>query len=113
MARHSTKRILARVGLAGLVVAAPLAVAIPADAATNWDAVAQCESSGNWNADTGNGFSGGLQFTDSTWSAYGGTKYASKASGATREQQIEVANKVLKSQGANAWPVCSKKAGLK
>ncbi|GAA2774711.1 hypothetical protein GCM10010470_03410 [Saccharopolyspora taberi] len=108
-------RFLARTVLIGaLVAAAPLAAALPAGAASasTWDAVAQCESTGNWSADTGNGFSGGLQFTDSTWSAHGGTRYAAKASQASRQEQIAVAEKVLAAQGANAWPVCGKKAGL-
>ncbi|MBB5156442.1 transglycosylase family protein [Saccharopolyspora phatthalungensis] len=107
-------RVAARVTFAGLIAVAPLAAAVPADAASAsvWNAVAKCESSGNWKANTGNGYYGGLQFTQSTWAAYGGTAYARKASGATREQQIAVAEKVLKAQGPKAWPVCSKKAGL-
>jgi hypothetical protein len=112
--RSTTSQIAARLTLAGLLAVAPLAAAIPANAASTstWDAVAKCESSGNWKANTGNGYSGGLQFTQSTWAAYGGTKYAATAAGATREQQIAVAEKVLQAQGPNAWPVCSKKAGL-
>ncbi|HVX45532.1 MAG TPA: transglycosylase family protein [Mycobacteriales bacterium] len=77
-----------------------------------WDAVAACESSGNWAINTGNGFSGGLQFTASTWAAYGGTSYAPEAYLASREQQIAVAQRVLEGQGPGAWPVCSVKAGL-
>ena len=77
-----------------------------------WDAVAQCESTGNWTINTGNGFYGGLQFTQSTWAAYGGTSYASRADLASREQQIAVAQRVLAGQGPGAWPVCSVKAGL-
>ena len=72
----------------------------------NWDAVAQCESGGNWHANTGNGFYGGLQFTNSTWQAYGGGAYASQANYASREQQIAVAERVYQSQGSGAWPVC-------
>ncbi|CAL99912.1 LysM domain-containing protein [Saccharopolyspora erythraea NRRL 2338] len=101
-------RAAARVAVAGAVIATPLAIAAPANAA-DWDALAQCESSGNWSANTGNGFSGGLQFTPSTWAAYGGTQYASNAKDATREEQIAVAEKVLASQGKNAWPGCSAK----
>jgi nucleoid-associated protein YgaU len=88
-------------------------MAAPAQAATSldWDALAQCESSGNWHINSGNGFYGGVQFTQSTWQAYGGGKYASRADLATREQQIEIAENVLQSQGPGAWPVCSKKAG--
>lgn len=68
-----------------------------------WDAVAQCESGGNWAADTGNGFYGGLQFKPSTWRAFGGVGLPSKAS---REEQIAVANRVLDEQGPYAWPKC-------
>lgn len=90
-----------------------LAAAAPAQAATSvWDAVAQCESSGNWSINTGNGFYGGLQFTISTWNAYGGQQYAPRADLATKSEQIAVAQKVLAGQGPGAWPVCSKKAGL-
>jgi len=72
----------------------------------NWDAIAACESGGNWSTNTGNGFSGGLQFSQGTWDAYGGGQYASTAAGASRSQQIAVAQKVLAGQGIGAWPVC-------
>ncbi|MFI0236163.1 transglycosylase family protein [Streptomyces sp. NPDC016845] len=113
-ARTSRVRRLAATGaLAGAAGAMVIAGTSSASAATsapahNWDAVAQCESSGDWAADTGNGFSGGLQFTSSTWSAYGGTKYAASAHLATKAEQISVAEKVLAAQGQNAWPVCGK-----
>ncbi|MFE9139706.1 transglycosylase family protein [Streptomyces sp. NPDC007355] len=77
-----------------------------------WDRLASCESSDNWSSNTGNGFYGGLQFTTSTWTEFGGNAYASSAHLASREQQIEIAEKVLQSQGPGAWPVCSTKAGL-
>ncbi|MEV6568823.1 transglycosylase family protein [Streptomyces kronopolitis] len=77
-----------------------------------WDRLAGCESGGNWRTDTGNGFSGGLQFTHSTWHAYGGSAYASRASRATRAQQIQVAKRVLARQGWRAWPACSSSLGL-
>ncbi|MFJ9084848.1 transglycosylase family protein [Streptomyces sp. NPDC102340] len=80
--------------------------------ASQWQSVAQCEASGNWAANTGNGFSGGLQFTSSTWAAYGGTQYAPSAHQASASQQMAVANKVLAEQGPGAWPVCGAKAGL-
>ncbi len=70
--------------------------------------VAQCESGGNWSINTGNGFYGGLQFTNSTWAAYGGTAYASRADLASKSQQIATAEKVLAGQGKGAWPVCGK-----
>lgn len=72
----------------------------------NWSAIAACESGGNWSADTGNGFYGGLQFTQQTWQAYGGGQYAATASQATPAQQIAVAQRVLAGQGIGAWPVC-------
>ena len=72
----------------------------------NWDAIAACESGGNWGTSTGNGFYGGLQFSQGTWDAYGGSQYASSASGASRSQQIAVAQRVLAGQGIGAWPVC-------
>jgi LysM repeat protein len=92
-----------------------LAVTPVAYAATDvtWDRVAQCESGGDWSINTGNGFNGGLQFTPSTWAAFGGRQYASAAHQASREQQIAVAEKVLAAQGWNAWPVCSRKAGAR
>ncbi|RXW32523.1 transglycosylase family protein [Propioniciclava flava] len=77
-----------------------------------WDRVAQCESSGNWSINTGNGYYGGLQFNASTWRAYGGASYAPYAHQATKAQQIAVARRTLNAQGPGAWPVCSKKAGL-
>ncbi|MGV9699463.1 transglycosylase family protein [Streptomyces sp. NPDC003470] len=77
-----------------------------------WDKVAACESSGDWGINTGNGYYGGLQFTQSTWEAFGGTAYASRADRATKDQQIAVAEKVLDGQGSGAWPVCSVRAGL-
>jgi LysM repeat protein len=92
--------------------AAPAAVAqasSPAPASSggvNWPAIAACESGGNWGADTGNGFYGGLQFTEQTWLANGGGRYASSANLATPAQQIAVAQNVLASQGIGAWPVC-------
>jgi resuscitation-promoting factor RpfB len=77
-----------------------------------WDALAQCESTGNWAANTGNGFYGGVQFTESTWLAYGGGQYAQWPYQASREEQIAIAQKVQVGQGWVAWPVCSKKAGI-
>jgi LysM repeat protein len=104
-------RSLLRLAVAGAVaVGVPIAVAGTANAAPDnvWDRVAQCESGGNWQTNTGNGFSGGLQFTPSTWRSFGGTGAAHQAS---RQQQIAVAERVLAAQGWNAWPVCSRKMG--
>jgi hypothetical protein len=72
----------------------------------NWDAIAVCESGGNWGISTGNGYSGGLQFTTSTWRANGGS---GSANGASRDEQIRVAENVLHSQGIGAWPVCGRR----
>jgi hypothetical protein len=72
----------------------------------NWDAIAQCESGGNWAISTGNGYSGGLQFTMGTWHANGGS---GSPAGASREEQIRVAENVLHSQGIHAWPVCGRR----
>ena len=102
---------LAAVSVAGVALSATAATAATPTATTTstWDALAQCESGGNWSTNTGNGFSGGLQFTQSTWAAHGGTGSAANAS---REQQIAVAQKVQASQGWGAWPACSAKLGL-
>lgn len=78
-----------------------------------WDQLAQCEAGGDWSINTGNGFSGGLQFTPSTWAAFGGTEYAPAAHMATREQQIAVAERVQAGQGWGAWPACTSKMGLR
>lgn len=110
----TTGRTIARTAVAGAVVGAPLVTFMPAaNAATDstWDKLAQCESTGNWAANTGNGFTGGLQFTKSTWKAFGGGQYAASADQASRTEQIAVAEKVLAEQGWNAWPSCSKKVG--
>lgn len=77
-----------------------------------WDVIAECESGGNWAINTGNGYYGGLQFSASTWTAYGGGKYAPTANLATREEQIAIAEKVQAAQGWGAWPTCSARAGL-
>lgn len=71
--------------------------------------VRKSESSGDWSADTGNGYHGGLQFDPTTWEAFGGQ---GSPSSATREQQIDVAKKIQAEQGWRAWPSCSKKLGL-
>jgi resuscitation-promoting factor RpfE len=72
----------------------------------NWDAIAGCESGGNWAISTGNGYAGGLQFTPSTWRSNGGS---GSPNGASREEQIRVAENVLHSQGIGAWPVCGRR----
>ena len=106
----SVRRTIARVVVAGVAVGAPLAIA-PAFASAdpvNWDAIAECESGGNWSINTGNGYYGGLQFSQSTWEANGGSGNPANAS---RSEQIRVANNVLQTQGIGAWPVCGARAG--
>ncbi len=93
------------VSVAGSGLFAGTAAAAPS---VNWDAIAQCESGGNWAINTGNGYYGGLQFKLSTWRANGGV---GNPADATREQQIAVAERVLVTQGIGAWPVCGKRAG--
>lgn len=101
------------VGLGAVAVPATFASSASAATASEWDKVAECESSGNWAINTGNGYYGGLQFTNQTWAAYGGTAFAPRADQATKEQQITVAERVLwkgyngnSPQGKGAWPVC-------
>ena len=79
-----------------------------ADSGVNWDAVAKCESGGNWAINTGNGYYGGLQFSPATWKANGGTGMPNQAS---RDEQIRVAENVYRTQGIGAWPTCGAKAG--
>lgn len=109
-----TEKVVAGATVMGVGLALPLTLTGNAHAAdiSVWDKVAKCESTNNWSINTGNGFYGGLQFTQSTWEAYGGLKYAARADLASQTQQIAIAEKVLASQGAGAWPVCSVAAGL-
>ena len=93
-------------GAAGLTLGVLSGSAQAAD--HNWDGVAQCESSGNWSINTGNGYYGGLQFSQSTWVAYGGLAYASRADLASKDAQIAVAERTLDGQGIGA---CSRTGG--
>lgn len=99
------KKTALRAGIIGALTLAPFGVATATASAAghDWDAVANCESSGNWATNTGNGYYGGLQFSQSTWEANGGSGSASNAS---RDEQIRVAENVLATQGPGAWPVC-------
>ena len=94
--------------IAGALAAAPMALATGTANAdsVDWDAIAACESGGNWGTATGNGYYGGLQFTMGTWRANGGSGSPQHAS---REEQILVAENVLDSQGIGAWPVCGRR----
>lgn len=111
----TTGRTVAKVAVTGAIMGVGgVAFAGTANAApdSDWDRLAQCEASGNWNINTGNGYQGGLQFSPSTWTSHGGGQFAPTADKATREQQIVVAERVLASQGWGAWPSCSSKLGL-
>lgn len=106
----------------GLVAALGVALTLPAvipgpgealaAPTSEWDQLAQCESGGDWGANTGNGYYGGIQFNADTWKAYGGDKYGETADKASREEQISIAEKVLDKQGWGAWPSCSQEKGL-
>lgn len=99
-------RVAAGIGVTATIVAG-MGYTYTADASSvNWDAIAQCESGGNWHINTGNGYYGGLQFTESTWISEGGRKYASRADLASRSEQIAVAENMSLSN----WPVCGKRA---
>lgn len=107
-ARHLQHAVTATAGLgvtAGMVIASVNTAY--ADSAINWDAIAQCESGGNWAINTGNGYYGGLQFALSTWRANGGTGMPQNTS---RDTQIAVAQRILATQGIGAWPVCGARA---
>lgn len=100
---------IAKVAFTGAVLGGgSIALAGQAAAATDneWDSVASCESGGNWGINTGNGYQGGLQFSQGTWAAHGGSEYAPSAQLATKDQQIAIAERVLATQGRGAWPVC-------
>ena len=114
MSKHAAPRYVRtrRLASRGVVAAGATAVGLgvlttPADAAGHdWSGVAQCESGGNWAINTGNGYYGGLQFTQQTWEANGGLSYAPRADLASRAAQIAVAEKVYAAGGLGAWPVC-------
>lgn len=117
MGRHSKKRTFTANKGAGVILgAAACGASLPAIASaapdSAWDALAECESSGDWGINTGNGYYGGVQFSASTWDAFGGEEYAADAHLATREQQIAIAERVLAGQGWGAWPTCSVQAGV-
>ena len=95
-----------------VVASAPPAGGSSVGGGSVWDAIAACESGGNWATNTGNGYYGGLQFSAATWLAYGGGAYASTANLASRDAQIAIAERVQAAQGWGAWPVCSVQAGV-
>ena len=93
--------------------AKPGTVVPPVSNGATWDALAVCESSGNWAINTGNGFYGGVQFNQNTWERHGGLRYAPRADLATREEQLAIAEVTRARQGWGAWPVCSKRLRTK
>jgi hypothetical protein len=97
--------------IATIPVAAPVRIAAVASAGV-WDRLAQCESSGNWAINTGNGYYGGLQFGYATWHAYGGGAYAAYPNQASRAEQIVVAERLRAQRGYQPWPACRIKLGL-
>ena len=112
----SIRKLFALAALTGAVLVALLAMSgvtgmsvgtAHADS-VNWDAVAQCESGGNWSINTGNGHYGGLQFSPATWASNGGVGNPANAS---REEQIRVAENVRATQGMGAWPKCGSQGG--
>lgn len=101
----SIRKTFTKAAIAGALIAAPMALSTGTANAdsVDWDAIAACESGGNWSINTGNGYYGGLQFAQSTWRSHGGQGSAHNAS---REEQIRVAERVLNTQGIGAWPTC-------
>ena len=104
-----TKGLLAT-AIAGALGVVPMALSTGSANAdsVNWDAIAQCETGGNWSSNSGNGAYGGLQFKEATWSANGGVGNPAAAS---RADQIRVAENVLRTQGLGAWPKCGAQGG--
>lgn len=112
--RKAARQITTTAALTGAAAIPMVGLTGSAEAASTatWDRLAQCESSGDWSINTGNGYYGGLQFAQGTWEGFGGTDYAERADLASKEQQIAIAEKVLAAQGWGAWPACSAKLGL-
>jgi resuscitation-promoting factor RpfA len=108
MPQNQNSACLSLVAAAAATLLGAPAVAEAAPADVNWDAIAHCESSGNWSINTGNGYYGGLQFSRSTWRAYGGSRFAATADQATKAEQIQIAERVLDGQGLGAWPTCGR-----
>jgi hypothetical protein len=108
-------KFVARLAVATLTVLMLVATVAPAQSATlrTWQRLANCESGGRWHINTGNGYYGGLQFSRSTWRGYGGGRYASTANRATKAEQIRIGERVKRAQGWGAWPVCSRRIGVR
>lgn len=114
--QSTAKTVVVRTAVASAFIGGPAVAAVaastPANAApiSTWEKVAQCESTNNWSINTGNGYYGGLQFSQSTWDAFGGQQYAPRADLASKEQQIAIAEKTLAGQGWGAW-ACADNVG--
>lgn len=109
MKNTSIRRTATALAIGGAVAATMSMPAANAVDGATWDALAQCESGGNWSINTGNGFYGGLQFTQQSWNGVG---MSGSPATATRAQQIEAGERLLAIQGWGAWPACSAKLGL-
>mgnify|MGYP000927010498 FL=1 len=109
MKKNIFKNTVAAVLLAGTGIMATAPASQAADLAT-WEKLAQCESGGNWSINTGNGFYGGLQFTQQSWNGVG---MSGSPHTASKEAQIEAAERLLALQGWGAWPACTAKLGLR
>ncbi|WP_043907412.1 LysM peptidoglycan-binding domain-containing protein [Kitasatospora griseola] len=114
-AEKAAERAITAAGVVGVGIALPLLAATSAQAAPSavWDRVADCESGGNWSLDSGDGMYGGLQITAQRWVDYGGTQYAELPSGATRSQQIAVAERILATEGPQPWASCADSSDLR
>ncbi|MEU4117848.1 transglycosylase family protein [Kitasatospora sp. NPDC028055] len=106
-----------RAGAAVAVVLAVVAGGVRAGAATRvadlvWDQLADCESGGDWQADTGNGYYGGLQIRPTTWAEAGGLRFADRPDHGSRREQTTVGEEILRQQGWEAWPACARELGM-
>ena len=101
--------------LSAATVVPAVAIASPSHAVRThtWERLAQCESSGRWHVNTGNGYYGGLQISRGTWGAYGGHRFAALPNHASKRQQIKVAERIKRHQGWGAWPACSARIGVR
>jgi hypothetical protein len=109
------RTLVSSAALAAATVTPLIAITSPSDAATTrtWQKLAMCESSGRWHINTGNGYYGGLQISRSTWKGYGGGRFASLPSRATKAEQIKIAERIKRGQGWGAWPSCSRRIGVR
>ena len=109
------RRIVSAAALTAATIAPVVAVDASAEAASvrTWNRLAQCESSGRWHINTGNGYYGGLQISRATWRGFGGRHFARLPHRATKAEQIRVAERIKRGQGWGAWPSCSARLGLR